>query len=54
MIETLFWGIILIISTAFTAIVVVLGIYFATTKTKKKEIEVKSKDYRLEEQKEIV
>ena len=46
------WGIIIIITTAISAIGIVFGIYYMLTKTKKKK-ETKKADYKLEDQKEI-
>jgi predicted membrane protein len=51
MIEALFWGIFIIISTSITAIVVVIGIYYLFTKNKK--VSKKGEKYTLEKQQEI-
>jgi len=51
MMDLLIWGTIIIISTAITAIGIVLGIYFMITKDKLKGD--KKGKYKLEDQKEI-
>lgn len=51
MIDLVIWGVVIIISTSVSAIVVVLGIYYILTKTKQDT--KKGKVYTIDDQKEI-